>query len=97
MAKFGNQYSLKEALSSMIGEMHIEDKLHEVRIRALWRESLGEAIAGNTLKISLNDGVLWVKVNSSALKQELNFTKSDLIRLINSKLGMPLLEDMIIY
>jgi hypothetical protein len=97
MSKFGNQYSLKEALSSMIGELHIEDKLHEVQIRDLWRELLGDAVASNTLKMSLNEGVLWVKVNSSALKQELNYTKLDLIQLINSKLGLSLLVDMIIY
>ena len=97
MSKFGNQYSLKEALSSMIGELHIEDKLLEVQIRDLWRELLGDAVASNTLKMSLNEGVLWVKVNSSALKQELNYTKLDLIQLINSKLGLSLLVDMIIY
>ena len=81
----------------MIGELHIEDKLHEVQIRDLWRELLGDAVASNTLKMSLNEGVLWVKVNSSALKQELNYTKLDLIQLINSKLGLSLLVDMIIY
>ena len=97
MTKFGNQYALKEVLTSMIGELHIEDKLHEVQIRNLWGELLGDDIATNTIKLGLNEGVLWVKVNSAALKQELNYTKADLIQLINSKMGQALLTDMIIY
>lgn len=97
MSKYYNEYSLKEVLDSMIIDLDIQNKLNEVNIKKYWSILFGVDVASNTKTIRLNEGVLWVKIESASLKQELSFSKDEVKVLLNNKLGNEIIDEIIIY
>jgi len=97
MSKYYNEYSLKEVLDSMINDLDIQNKLYEVNIKKHWSMLFGVDVASNTKTIRLNEGVLWVKIESASLKQEFSFSKDEVKVLLNNKLGKEIIDEIIIY
>jgi hypothetical protein len=63
-----------------------------VREQALvtrWSEIVGDRVAGRTWPDGLRDGVLWVRVASSAWMHELSFMRASIARQANALVGAP--------
>jgi hypothetical protein len=92
-----NNISIGQALDSMITEFGLKDKLDESRIKDMWATLLGKTIAKYTGNISLKNGKLYIKVESAALKQELNYSREKIKELFNKELSGPVVKDVVIY
>ena len=68
----------------------------EVRIRACWKKLMGNGIAVHTTKIELRNKKLYLTFDSAALKQELTYSKSKVIELMNKDLEENAIEEIII-
>ncbi|MBP6303959.1 MAG: DUF721 domain-containing protein, partial [Bacteroidia bacterium] len=53
-------------------------------------------IAKNTQKLYIKDKKLFLHIESSALKQELTYSKSKIIEIINNESGTDLIHEVII-
>jgi predicted nucleic acid-binding Zn ribbon protein len=91
-----NEQSIKEVINEMLSSYHIKDKLAEVDIVQQWEKLMGKLIAKNTQKIYIKDKKLFLYIESSALKQELTYSKSKIIDIINKESGTPLIHEVII-
>ncbi|MBP7389914.1 MAG: DUF721 domain-containing protein, partial [Chitinophagales bacterium] len=79
----GNEQPIKDVISEMLSSYHIKDKLAEVDIVQQWEKLMGKLIAKNTQKLYIKDKKLFLHIESSALKQELTYSKSKIIEIIN--------------
>lgn len=90
------QYSIGEALKLLLEKSRWAPKVHEVRIRDGWNDIVGKTIAKYTRNLSLNDNVLTIYTDVAALKQEILFSKQQLIDSVNEFLGETVVKDIVV-
>ena len=91
MRKTNNQ-SLKEVIQQLIETYKIQGKLDEVRLTEKWESIMGSLIAKHTTDIRIYNKTLHINLDSPALKQELSYSKSKIIELLNKEFGKNLID-----
>ena len=76
MSNSDNTVSLKHAIDKLIKAYRWDDKLNEVKLAELWENIMGPVIGKKTRNIYIQKGVLYVKVESPALREELGYNKT---------------------
>ncbi|MDR0756470.1 MAG: DUF721 domain-containing protein [Tannerella sp.] len=74
----------------------LKEKLMEARIVRAWSEVLGQAIMRATRNLYVKNGVLYVYVNSSVLRNELWLNRENLKKSLNAHAGMDVIRDLVI-
>ena len=92
-----NDITIGQALEMMIDDLKLRSKLNESRIRDGWVEIMGKPIAKYTSSVSLREGKLYIKIDSAALKQELNYSRGKIIELFNKELGSEVVKEVVIF
>ena len=77
---------LSEVLSHISKQKYISEGLKKLRIKELWDEIMGENISVYTERIKLEKFVLYIKIKSPTLKEELRFGEDKILKLLNEKL-----------
>ncbi len=91
-----NEVSLKEAIQELIETYKLGSKLSEVNIVNSWEKLMGKMIAKHTDEIKLINHKLFIKLNSSALREELSYAKSKIISMLNQELGRNVIKEVIL-
>lgn len=94
MKRKDNRLTLKEALSAFIRDRGMEEKLLGVEIETHFTEMMGPPIMKYVKNLNVSDKILFVKMDSPALKSELQYGKSKIIKHINEMLGTAYLTDV---
>jgi predicted nucleic acid-binding Zn ribbon protein len=82
-------------LDRLLSRMGITARLEREKAIVSWEEAVGAAIARRSAAVSLSGGRLVVAVENSAWLQELSLMKESLIEKVNSRVGKPVVEDII--
>lgn len=72
------------------------DYLEEQRIIQSWSQVVGPFIASHTIDLSIKNQVLFVRVDSDALRSELGYSKSLLIRNLNEVVGKEIISEIVL-
>jgi predicted nucleic acid-binding Zn ribbon protein len=86
---------LAMVINQMIDQYRLRPKLNEVAIVEHWEEIMGKPIANQTRDIYLKRQKLYLRFESSILKQELLFAKEKIIHSFNEKLGNEAIKEII--
>ncbi len=89
-----NEILLKDAISSFLKDNNLETKLIETRVIGAWEEVAGKLIARHTNQMQVKDRVLYVKVDAAALREELSFQRSKLVKKLNAAVGIEAIDDI---
>ena len=95
MKKKNNQLSLKEAIENLVASYKMSEKLGEVQVVNCWEKVVGEMIAKHTVRIYIKKGKLIVKLDSPVLKEELSYSKSKIIEMLNKEVNEKIIEDIV--
>ena len=93
--KGSNEQSLKEVIDELIKTYKLEDGITASRVINSWEKVAGSMIFKHTEKIFIRKNNLYLKLDSPALKQELSFAKSRIIKKLNKAVDQKLIEDII--
>jgi predicted nucleic acid-binding Zn ribbon protein len=85
-----------DALKEFMDKSRMKPRLTEVRIQENWEQMMGKTISRYTENIQLIDGKLMITTTVAPLKQELNYSKDKIIKLVNEMLGERLVKEVII-
>jgi hypothetical protein len=88
--------SLAEAMQDYIREMNLGDKLLEVGVIESWESIVGKAIASRTSKIYIRDGILFVHLKSSIVRNELMMLREALREKLNNQAGIELIKEIVL-
>lgn len=95
MRKKKNQQSLKEVIDYMLDTYQLRTKVNEAKVVAAWPRIMGAAIANRTDFIGVRRGILYLKINSAPLMQELFYAKEKIVQLMNEEVGEEFIKEVI--
>lgn len=90
-----NDKSLKEAIEQMLNVYKIKRRYDETHVIAAWPEFVGKSVANRTSEIFIRDRKLFVRIESSVIKNELVMMRSQIIQKINDEAKTVLIEEII--
>jgi predicted nucleic acid-binding Zn ribbon protein len=96
MKRNTNTQTLKQAIDRLLKAYGLGDKMAEYDIIEAWEEIMGKTIAKRTKNIYIKNSVLYIEIESSTLRNELNMAKTKIIELINEKAGKELVNNLVI-
>ncbi|HMT29853.1 MAG TPA: DUF721 domain-containing protein [Bacteroidia bacterium] len=92
-----NEQSLKEVIDQLIDSYRIRGKMNEVRVRNIWEQLMGPAIANRTESITIRETSLHIKVSSAPLREELMFQREKIKDLMNKELGGKYIAEVVLH
>lgn len=94
MRRKDNQLSLGEAIKHMISDLGMEEKILVMMAEEIFAEMMGNYIMKYVENINVQKQILFVKINSPELKNELLYGKSKIIAHINEEIGKEYIVDV---
>lgn len=88
--------TIGDALREFMNKSRLKPRLNEVRIQENWEQLMGKTISRYTESIQLIDGKLLITTTVAPLKQELNYSKDKIIKLVNEMLGEAVVREVVI-
>ncbi|MCO6564976.1 MAG: DUF721 domain-containing protein [Apibacter sp.] len=67
------------AIKKLIKTLGMEEKLLIFKIEEKWREMMGNPIANHTQRIFIDNETLYIQLDSSALRHELNYSQNKIL------------------
>jgi predicted nucleic acid-binding Zn ribbon protein len=90
-----NDKSLKEAIEQMMQVYKIKRKFDETGIIANWSHFVGKAVANRTKELFIHDKKLFLRIESSVIKNELMMMRAQIIDKINEEAKGTIIDEII--
>lgn len=74
----------------------LQGKMDEMKLINGWEKVMGAVIVKYTRKIHIENRVLFVEITSAALREELSYGKSKMIKLLNEEAGGEVIDDVVL-
>ena len=84
-----------EIIDEFLQAEHLDTQLDEHRACALWPQIVGYGVNRYTVSRDVRGGVMYVRLTSAALRNELMLNRSRLVTLINETLGRDVIHDIV--
>lgn len=90
-----NDKTLKEAIEQMLQVYKLKKRYDETGIIAHWPQLVGKPVANRTKELFIRDKKLFLRIESSVIKNELMLMRTQIISKINEEAGGVLVEEII--
>jgi hypothetical protein len=90
-----NDRSLGEAIKEFLHSYRLEDKLNETRLIQSWEKVVGALVSKHTQGLYIKNKILFVRIDSSALRNELSYSREKIIRELNQEATTKVIEDIV--
>lgn len=90
-----NDKTLKEAIEQMLNVYKIKRKFDETGIVAHWPQLVGSSVANRTKELFISDKKLFLRIESSVIKNELMMIRNQIIKKINDEAKTVLVEEIV--
>lgn len=90
-----NDITLKQAIDKLLNHYKLRGKFDETGIIAMWPNIMGSAVANRTKQIYIHQKKLFVRIESSVVKNELLMVKSAIVDKLNEKAGSQVITDIV--
>ena len=89
-----NNQSLRDVIEELISTYRIGDRLNQAKVIGMWDSVVGKMIARDTTHLYIKNKTLFVKLNSPALREELGYARTKLIKSLNKAAGSEVIDDI---
>ena len=90
-----NDKSLKEAIEQMLQVYKLKRRFDETGVIASWPQLVGKSVANRTRELFIHDKKLFLRIESSVIKNELVMMRNQIINKINEDAKTILIEDIV--
>ncbi|MCV6629331.1 MAG: DUF721 domain-containing protein [Flavobacteriaceae bacterium] len=95
MAKRNQEtHSLSEALKAFIDDNHLQKGIDNAAIADVWKSEMGNGVAHYTKDIKLRNQTLYVYLDSSVLREELQYGKLKIIEMMNAHFKREVVKEL---
>jgi predicted nucleic acid-binding Zn ribbon protein len=85
-----------DILQDFFKRPYVAAKVAEGRLPEFWREIVGSYVADTTRDLKLENHILYVSVSSGVVRNELFFRRDELMKLLNERAGVRLINAIIV-
>ena len=96
MTKRGELKNISKVIEEVFSQKQIRIGIDNIKVQDAWKKTMGKNIQKYTIKVVYKKGILYIKLKSSVLREELKFEKFKVIKLINKELGKEYIKDLVI-
>lgn len=90
-----NDKSLKEAIEQMLDVYRLRRRYNETSLIAAWPEMMGTAVANRTKEMFIRDRKLFIRIESSVIKNEMVMIRSQILDKMNERAGSNVLDEIV--
>ncbi len=94
LKRTSNEAPLKEVIDRWLKAYKLDVKMKEIEVVNAWPELMGTAVANRTKEISIRNKTLYLKMESSVMRDELAHGKSIIIQRVNEHAGFEIINDI---
>lgn len=87
---------LKEVIEQMLVTYKLRDRMHEMRAIQAWEKVVGEVVARHTERLYIRNRTLFVKVNSSVVRNELLYARKKILVSLNKAAGEVVIDEIVL-
>lgn len=91
-----NNRKVGEIISKLMKNPKLAKELNKLDALDAWERIIGAPLCKYITDQKIYNGILYVQIKSSVVRNELNYKKSDLIIQINQKIGKKFITDIIL-
>ena len=91
-----NTYNVGDVIRKLMKNPKLADRLDKLDALQIWNEIIGEALRQYIIDQSLNKDILYVKLKSSVVRNELSYKKTEIKNQINKRLGKIVVKEIIL-
>jgi Dna[CI] antecedent, DciA len=97
MAKRNNDNQpIQDILKEFVKTNNLESGLDKVNVEEAWVNLMGNGVNNYTTAIELKREVLYVKLSSSVLREELSYGNEKIIKMLNEALGKEVITKLVL-
>ncbi|MBL4862543.1 MAG: DUF721 domain-containing protein [Crocinitomicaceae bacterium] len=94
LKRTSNEAPLKEVLDRWLKAYGFASKMKEIEVINAWPEMMGTAVANRTSNIYIKNRKLYLKMDSSVMREELSYGKQVIIERVNETAGTEIINDV---
>lgn len=94
LKRTSNEAPLKEVIDRWLKAYKLDGKMKEIEVVNAWPELMGTAVAHRTKEITIRNKTLYLKMESSVMRDELAQGKSIIIQRVNEFAGFEIINDI---
>lgn len=94
LKRTSNEAPLKEVIDRWLKAYKLDGKMKELDVLNGWPEMMGVAVANRTKEIYIKNKTLYLKMDSSVMRDELAHGKSIIIERVNQFAGFEIITDV---
>ena len=87
---------MKEVFNNLISGLGWEELVKQERVPELWKEIVGDRIAEKAGYVRFENGILFIRVDSSVWRSELFLRKESFKNEINKRYGSKIVDEIVI-
>ncbi len=95
MPKRDYDYTLKEVIEQLLRAYQWDERLDEARLKDSWEKIVGGIVGKHTTGMAIKKKILYVSLDSSALRNELMMSRSKIVKMLNEEAGKQVIEDIV--
>jgi predicted nucleic acid-binding Zn ribbon protein len=90
-----NEQTLKEVLAEMLEAYKLRGRMDELKLMTSWGKIMGPMVQKRTLDLSIRNKVLYIRLESAALREELSYSREKLIERLNEEVGANVITQVV--
>lgn len=94
--RLSNESTIGDVLSEIIQVNKLQGGIDEVSVKDAWKTLMGNGVNTYTKNVALKGSTLYVELTSSVLRQELQYGKDKIIKMINEELQREVLKEVVL-
>ena len=93
--KYSNDQSLGGAIKEFLQAYRLEDKFNQTKLIHSWEKVVGKMVAKHTKDLHIRNKVLFVKIDSPALRNELSYARESIVKSLNEEVKAVVIDDVV--
>lgn len=92
----GDAVHIGQAINNLLSSYHIKNKFDAANIVGSWERLVGKPIAKRTKKVFLKDKVLFVQIESAAMRHDISLHKSQILEIFQKEFGEGVVNEIVL-
>ena len=84
-----------DIIKKLLETEHLDGKMNELRVSELWADIVGPGVNRYTVSRYVKSGILYVRLSSAVLRNELMMGRSSLVKRLNEAVGTKVITDIV--